>query len=216
MRPRRFEVLKSRVNLKILQEQLKHEIIGLPPCDRVGYRGWSLLSSNGDYKDGWHTGSSLYASPEQFDENPQLRSELSSAMVSKPGEEYIHPTPLLKGYFKTVVRFLSELGFQPHRAQIALLKAGESLAWHRDSLEGEYCVRLHIPILTNENCFFEYPDERIHLKADGSIYLLDGSCLHRFVNQGLEDRYHFISYVRDTQGLSEYFKYKSQSESITP
>lgn len=205
MRSQRFEILNTKVNIKVLQNQLYRDVMSLPPCDRVGYRGWSLLSSNGDYKDGWHTGSSFYNDQHQ-EEQSQILIDDPSDLSMKPGDEYVVPTQILKGYFQTIIRLLIELGLQPHRAQIALLKAGEKLAWHRDSHEGDYCVRLHIPIITNESCYFEYTEERIHLKADGSIYLLDGSHLHRFVNEGFEDRYHLICYVRDTKGYSNNFK----------
>lgn len=207
-----FEALKSKINIKLLQEQVRREIVNLPPCDRVGYRGWSLLSSNGDYKDGWHSGSSMFANAEYLNSSPEFRTQMLNEIHARPGEDYVHPTQLYKGYLKKIIQFLDCLGFQPHRVQIALLKANEEISWHQDSPEGQYCVRLHIPIFTNASCFFEYPEKKIHLKADGSIYLLDGSKMHRFVNQGLEDRYHFISYVRDTQGHSQSFKFSSKNE----
>ena len=52
--------------------------------------------------------------------------------------------------------------------------------------------RVHIPLITNEKCFFVVADEVIRLPADGNYYVIDTTKLHTFVNASFEDRIHIV------------------------
>ena len=52
--------------------------------------------------------------------------------------------------------------------------------------------RIHIPLITNEKCFFVVADEVIRLPADGNYYVIDTTKLHTFVNASFEDRIHIV------------------------
>lgn len=53
--------------------------------------------------------------------------------------------------------------------------------------------RLHIPLETNEHCWFILDKELHHLPADGSVYLVDTMLPHTFINCGPETRTHIVS-----------------------
>lgn len=52
-------------------------------------------------------------------------------------------------------------------------------------------IRIHIPIITNDNVIFHCDGESIHMPA-GSCYILDNSRTHSVQNKGTSDRYHLV------------------------
>ncbi len=59
--------------------------------------------------------------------------------------------------------------------------------------DGARSIRLHIPIETNSDCWFEIDGRRHHLPADGSAYLINTSLMHRIGNEGISPRTHLVS-----------------------
>ena len=58
--------------------------------------------------------------------------------------------------------------------------------WHQDV--GKLC--LHIPLISNEGCKFVYNDRVFSMPSDGSLYLVNNSKFHTFVNAGKNPRLH--------------------------
>lgn len=58
--------------------------------------------------------------------------------------------------------------------------------WHQDV--GKFC--LHIPLISNEGCKFVYQDRVFSMPSDGSLYLVNNSKFHTFVNAGNNPRLH--------------------------
>jgi len=58
--------------------------------------------------------------------------------------------------------------------------------WHTDAMK----TCLHIPLITNEGCKFVYEDRVFSMPADGSVYIVNNSIPHTFVNSGTTDRLH--------------------------
>ena len=52
--------------------------------------------------------------------------------------------------------------------------------------------RVHIPLITNDKCFFVVADEVIRLPADGNYYVIDTTKMHTFVNASFEHRIHIV------------------------
>ena len=81
------------------------------------------------------------------------------------------------------------------RSRIFVLGQGNKSEYgiHRDPTK-----RLHVPIVTNDTCGFNFYDEehnRIHkdfLNADGSIYIVDTTVLHNTQNTDPADRIHIV------------------------
>jgi hypothetical protein len=56
--------------------------------------------------------------------------------------------------------------------------------------------RVHIPIITNENNFFVIEDSVFRLPANGSVYEVNTTKKHTFVNASLETRIHIVGLYR--------------------
>ena len=56
--------------------------------------------------------------------------------------------------------------------------------------------KFHLPIITNPSNLFIFPEQRhrviMHLPADGTIYYVDTSESHTFINGSKTDRYHMV------------------------
>jgi len=83
------------------------------------------------------------------------------------------------------------------KAMFARLKAGAIIHRHRDgagsNLESH---KIHIPIVTNPNAKFIVADKSFHLE-EGRAYEVNNIRLHGALNDGEEDRIHFIFEVFD-------------------
>jgi len=64
-----------------------------------------------------------------------------------------------------------------YRTRLMLLPDKRNYSWHLD-----YSARLHIPLITNESCFFIIEEQKYYLPADGSVYWVDTTKWHTFVN----------------------------------
>lgn len=65
------------------------------------------------------------------------------------------------------------------------------------SLHSDPSKRLHVPIITNENCYFLFPkNDMYHLKL-GSVYVVDTTKLHSFCNFSDHPRLHFMGCIND-------------------
>lgn len=185
--------LDEKVDIKKLNEYLSFVIQNFPPNmkDNGPWGGWSITSSTGEIHDGWQTGEKINDPAIDREEKQRLKRIFEK-------NTFTIPTPLYTGYFKEVLKLIhqADKNLVLSRIRIAVLKPhNESEAyWHTDGDKtiNEREFRLHIPIRTNELCFFDYENERHHLEADGSIYLIEVSKKHRAVNLSSENRYHLI------------------------
>jgi len=76
------------------------------------------------------------------------------------------------------------------------LPAGKSIGRHRDSNpvgnRFNRCHRIHIPILTNEECFFEI-DGELKIMRSGEVWEINNvRKLHSVYNNGKTDRIHLL------------------------
>lgn len=92
--------------------------------------------------------------------------------------------------------FLRLLPARLFRSRLLTIASGFEMSdAHKD---GAASVRLHIPIETNPEAWFEIDGRRYHLPADGSAYLVNTSRLHRIGNPGSTKRTHLVSIVYPT------------------
>ncbi len=163
------------------------------------------MSSNGSYRDGFT--SSRFVYDDSIKTMEQVKAKIAEGNVTT-GLAYSQPTELYKGYVAELIAKFEDLGLYPRRARFMLLRAGGKCSMHMDNPSWLYGVRLHIPIFTNPECFFETQDEgSAHLPGDGSIYLLRVNRMHRVVNGGNTDRIHFVASIHDTKGVSQFHRY---------
>ncbi len=79
-----------------------------------------------------------------------------------------------------------------YRVRLMNLKSKTCYSYHKD--QGK---RFHIPIITNENCFFIVEDKLIRYSADGNYCIVDTSKKHTAVNASWKDRIHLIGNLND-------------------
>jgi|TARA_R110002153_G_scaffold19233_2_gene66429 hypothetical protein len=77
-----------------------------------------------------------------------------------------------------------------YRARIMNLKPKTNYTYHQD-----YTKRFHIPLITNNKCFFVIDDKVIRYPADGNYYIVDTTKLHTAINSSREDRIHIIGCI---------------------
>jgi len=77
------------------------------------------------------------------------------------------------------------------RSRIMWLEGTKCYSIHQD-----FSWRLHIPIKTNPDCLFYFPDhkEQFHLE-EGKTYKVNTTERHTFMNTHVDDRIHFIGCI---------------------
>lgn len=187
-----------------LRTHLEKFVMPLPPVMNGSYfGGWSVLSSTGDYQDGFQRGQRIY--DEDFMPGASVL-EKANALGIKARHHYRIPTQICHGYLAEIVAQMRTLGLEPARVRLSLLKANGHSTKHRDANAGSYCVRLHIPIVTNPDCTFECDEGAAHLPADGSAYVLDVSREHQVFNRGATDRIVLISDIIDRPWITRHHR----------
>ncbi|WP_233859389.1 aspartyl/asparaginyl beta-hydroxylase domain-containing protein [Paraburkholderia sp. HD33-4] len=135
--------------------------------NRVDYVGWAVTSRDGTMEDG-------------------IR-RIAPGGLSTRG---VTPTAACGDGLMRVIETLTRGGLKPYRARIMQLESeGAEMPLHKDANTETW--RLHIPIITNSNCFFEWQRadgsiESVHLPADGSAFLVRVDVNHRAVNRSNE------------------------------
>jgi len=184
-----YQSLATDFDIEKLVKHLKSVVFPLDPqMQAPAFGGWSVLSSNQNYRDGWHRGHVLINKDTRIEDLTKNLKQLGA----KPWSEYVYPTEICSGYLLEVIDSIKAKGFSPRRARIIKLCARSASAWHRDAPDDFPLVRLHVPIITNPECFFEIETGRCHLAADGNSYLIRVNRIHRVVNGGETDRYHLV------------------------
>lgn len=83
------------------------------------------------------------------------------------------------------------LPFRLYRTRLMTIFPGFELP--RPHIDGKTSVRLHVPIETDPDAWFEISGRRYHFPADGSGYLVNTSRPHRIGNSGAQPRTHLVS-----------------------
>ena len=191
------------LNVESLQKYLKDVVLDKEITRQSSaFGGWSVLSLNGSYKDGWQQGHLLLRSDTDREKKEEIRKSISQKFYT-----YTTKTEICVGYMDEIIELIKTKGLRPARARIICLTAGKASSWHRDAPDEIYAVRLHIPIITNPGCFFETQDEQEHMPADGSAYFIHVNREHRVINHGSENRYHLVMDVYDVEGVTTFHRY---------
>jgi hypothetical protein len=111
-----------------------------------------------------------------FPEKEELKN-----LTEKDFNVFIFDTPYLNSIIKK---------HNLYRVRLMKLKPSNCYFYHQD-----WSKRFHIPIKTNDKCFFILDGEVIHLKADGSCYLIDTTKKHTALNGSREDRLHLVGVI---------------------
>lgn len=179
---------------------VNNELKNITPAGGEKWGGWSVLSKSGSYSDGWANGHNFFKAGAdqriQFDNKLYEKSNYTSSI------EHVNFTDIVTNDIKSIVIQMRELGFNPYRTRITNLYAGKNSVWHTDSNPDTKKLRLHFVIDTNEQCFFEHKNDKIHL-TEKNVYIINVNGMHRVTNSGTSDRIHIISDITDTNNLSK-------------
>lgn len=192
-------MLSEKLDLIVDVERLHAEFLtnvkGIEPViQSPKFGGWAVTSSTGAWDDGWDIGIGL-----DVDADDNLRT--------KRLLEYRIPTSLHTGYVCEVLEEIESLGFFPSRVRYSMLDSGGQSPWHSDSHKNAYAKRIHIPLTTNPSASFCTVDGVEHLRADGSVYIVDTKQMHQVFNFGKTPRVHLIMGCWDTRGITKAHKY---------
>ena len=83
-----------------------------------------------------------------------------------------------------------------YRTRVLVLKPKMCYSIHNDPTK-----RIHIPVITNENCWLIVNKEIIHLPADGRHYEIDTTQKHTALNGSWEDRINIVGCI-DNENIS--------------
>jgi len=99
---------------------------------------------------------------------------------------------LTEPYYDTpyINQILEEEGM--FRARVMLLEPKTCYTYHKDPTP-----RKHIPLITNEKCFFVFDDEVFYMPEVGRLYYADTTAMHTAVNASWEKRYHIVGCYKE-------------------
>lgn len=121
------------------------------------------------------------------------------AQYRKPERMYSQVNKSLEGtYIAELIREYKRY----YRWRILLVNPGQTYTVHSDAYGDRINKRIHIPIITNEDCYFCYYSEKVgdsieatvkhHHMPLGGVYEVNTSNLHCAVNYGQTARYHMV------------------------
>lgn len=89
--------------------------------------------------------------------------------------------------------YINSFPFKIYRTRIMVLESFASYSLHKDPTP-----RIHIPIVSNLKTAFLFPKNNYmyHMPADGSIYWVDTTTDHTFVNYSNQKRIHIVSVIK--------------------
>ena len=77
-----------------------------------------------------------------------------------------------------------------YRTRVMVLKPKRCYTYHQDTTK-----RIHIPLVTNDKCFFIINSQVKQYPADGNYYVVDTTQMHTAINASKEDRIHIIGVI---------------------
>lgn len=197
-----YQKLDTKFDIRRLQDEVLEIREKYPPVLRgTAWGGWSLLSATGQYQSGWELGHLCYS---EEDGQTVLDPDKLAEIGYQPAWKHSRPTEVLRPQLLQVLKTVKEMNLLPCRARLALLSPFSSGSIHRDGLDDQYAVRLHVPIFTNEACIFACEEGWAHWPADGSSYIVRVNQFHQVLNQSSEDRVHLVTDIFDRSGVTRF------------
>ncbi len=203
------ERLDFQIDNQAMWDEVRPLLEQAPRYDRSpAFGGWSLQAHPDDpnpIHSGWPLGFIPYNGPDNHGPSWTPRNSTEKSLLDVQG--FSKPTHLCTPLFSNLLKKLEAAGFTPRRARIIRLPGNTTIKWHQDGSPRIYQMRIHIPLKTNEHCAFESEFGRVHMKADGGLYFVHINRPHRAINEGPEERYHFVVHAWDTKGVTQHHRY---------
>jgi len=179
------KVAGFKCDVEALERHFRDTVSTFPATNyrdnRVDYIGWAVTSRDGSLDDGV--------------QRISTKASLSGKQNNLRGKTR---TDICTDALHAAMDGLESCGFTPYRARImSLTNEGDAMPFHTDAKTETW--RLHVPIITNEHCMFEWRHDdgmidSVHLPADGSAWLVRVDINHRAINRSLApaDRVHLL------------------------
>jgi len=209
-----------KLDIDIDIDKLRHQFVNevMPLGDPIiqgetygsKFGGWGVLTGDGDWKNGMVSGQLAFG-----DDGYDFKAAHDHNIHHE--FNYKHKTEICTGYIEKIIDQIDDMGLHPRRARFTVLQSGGESTIHTDALPGKYALRLHIPLITNEDCVHIVYDEddnvidEVNLKADGSAYVMWVNNRHQIKNNSDKDRYHLLMSVWDTKPVHGPFHYPQKS-----
>lgn len=97
---------------------------------------------------------------------------------------------------------INDLSCEVWRVRLMRLRAGGVISPHKDNLQCHSIVRLHLPILTNDEVEFRIEEKPYHLTA-GNLYFTNVRKSHDVANRSSTDRVHLVIDVDASLALQD-------------
>jgi hypothetical protein len=219
-----YQKLQFKFDIEKLKKNLYDDVIPLGEPFYQGreygyadaFGGWSLLSYSGHWRDGWEIGHVMNEEYRHLFYNknniPNYKA-MKYINYANPMEHKVK-TEACVGEISKAIDYIDSLGLTPRRARVTVLNPKTTGVHHADGSSDEYMARLHIPLVTNENCIHECEGQKLHMPADGSCYILWVNRYHNIFNDSDVKRYHIIMDVYDTKGVTEEFKFNGNIDDM--
>ena len=163
-----------------------------PKFDQVVKQAASIADSMNIYTDLFNYPDGQIAVQSNQPDQDDYRAGIgkSSAKTADWERSFCHLQPMFRG--SAIAEYLDWLEVPVYRTRIMLSRPKTTYSIHRD-----YSPRLHLPLITNDQCFFLFtrPEKLIHMPADGRTYWVDTRLHHTFLNGSVFDRLHLVMIV---------------------
>jgi hypothetical protein len=112
----------------------------------------------------------------------------ASAVGKSQGNEtsYANLNPMFKG--SVFEEIINKYNFK--RARLMWVGPWSCYSMHRDETP-----RIHIPLITNPECYFVFKDGLVQHMKTGSVYWVDTTQRHTFMNCSAQRRLHLVGVV---------------------
>ena len=98
-------------------------------------------------------------------------------------------------YYNTPIHEIYQLLTEQYtigRFRIMVSKPKSCLSWHHDEH-----LRIHVPVVTNDNAYMMFEDMSVHHLPVGRAYVTDTRVHHTAFNAGLHTRIHLLGVIID-------------------
>ena len=120
---------------------------------------------------------------------PPIAKNVTDEYKEQWTDKELNPRYCFNGYGLDIIK---QMPARVRKIQISSHAPGHQLILHQDSTDN---IRFHIALKTNEHCWWEIAGERVHIPADGWVYLVNTSLPHRVYNLGDSERVHLYGKV---------------------
>lgn len=203
------EAIPNGIDNHALWREVEDFLHAHPPAVRSpAVSGWALQAPRGSANPvhaGWEIDFCPYNGPGNRGPTWTPRDAEEQGLI--PIQDFHHPTEAMFPRMGKLLADFEDRGLVIRRARIIRLAPGANMKWHQDGSKSLYQARIHIPLTTNEKCFFESEFGRAHFALDGSLYFVHINRPHRATNEGSTERFHFVAHVWDTKAYTKHHQY---------